>query len=305
MHYYLFLFHYLIPITKMTITQRLANLSLPTVIAIISILVVARIVLIRRRFPYAKAIAEIAESLALAIGLVFLLIRPFLAQAFFIPSESMVPTLMVNDHILANKLVYRYSEPKAGDVIIFKSPKSAGQNEADFVKRVIGLPGDRVKITAGYVLADSVPYYHDDLRDALAVYGDGEGYSMVKLSGGHLTVDGKSVGKSQIAKALGKPDAKVKIVPGQVYVNGKSLCENYAAEDSDKVYPNGLTPRQWTITDKDGSREVKIPKGRLLVMGDNRNFSDDARRWGLLDRSRIRGKAMFVFYPVGRVRWIH
>ncbi len=288
----------------MSITQKIANLNLSTVIAIITVLVAARFILIRQRFPSAKAIAEVAESLALAIGLVFLLIRPFLAQAFFIPSESMVPTLLINDHILVNKLVYRYSDPKTGDVVIFKSPKAAGQNEADFVKRVIGLPGDKVKITAGYVLVDNVPYYHDDLRDALAVYGDGEGFSMVKLSKGRVTVDGKRISKSRIAKALGKPGAKVKIVPGKVYVNDKPLFEKYVAEDSDRLYPNDLTPKQWTITDKTGCREVKIPKGRLLVMGDNRNFSDDARRWGLLDRSRVSGKAMLIFYPFSRTRWI-
>ena len=50
---------------------------------------------------------------------------------------------------------------------------------------------------------------------------------------------------------------------------------------------------------------VKIPKGRLLVMGDNRNDSNDARFWGLLERERVLGKAMVIFWPLGRMRIVH
>lgn len=287
----------------MSIAEKLATLNIYAVIGLITVLIAARFALIRQRFAHAKAIAEIAESLAIAIGLVFLIIRPFLVQAFYIPSASMVPTLHVNDRILVNKLIYRFREPRLGDVVVFKSPKSAGHNEADYIKRVIGVPGDRVRITAGYVLIGQIPYYHDDLRDVLA-HSREEDECSVKLQSGRIYVNGSPVSLSAVAASMCKPGASVKIVPGRVYLNGKPLQESYTAEDTDQPYPSELTPKKWTELDKDGTQVVKIPKGRLLVMGDNRNFSDDARRWGLLDRKRIQGKAALVFWPLNRMRLI-
>jgi signal peptidase I len=299
--------YYLLPIARyliMSITERLANLNIFVVITLVTALIAARLILIRQRFAHAKAIAEIAESLALAIGLVFLLIRPFLAQAFYIPSESMVPTLQINDRILVNKLIYRFREPKLGDVVVFKSPKSADHNEADYIKRVIGVPGDRVRVTAGYVLVGHIPYYHDDLRDAMTIFVKGDQECSVKLQSGKVYVNGKQLTSAEVATTMSKPGAIVRVVPGKVYLNGKPLNESYTAEDTDQPYPSELTPKKWIGVDKDGSRVVKIPEGRLLVMGDNRNFSDDARRWGLLDRKRMQGKAMFIFWPLSRIRWI-
>ncbi|MCE5314367.1 signal peptidase I [bacterium] len=134
--------------------------------------------------------------------------------------------------------------------------------------------------------------------------GDGEDCS-IKLIPNKVLVDGKPVSNTHVADALRCPGSKVKVVPGVVYVNGKALNEAYTAEDTDVQYPSELTPKEWVASDKRGNKVVKIPNGRLLVMGDNRNRSDDARRWGLLDRSRMRGKAMFIFFPLSRVRWIH
>jgi len=285
----------------MSITERLANLNLVTVIAIIVILVFIRFILLKQRFVLARTLAEIAESLALALGLVFLLIRPFLIQAFFIPSESMVPTLLISDHIIVNKLVYHFKEPKLGDVIVFKSPKEAGHDEVDYIKRVIGVSGDEVRITPGYVIVRGVPYYHQDLRSEFSHLSPNEDECMAKLTDGKLLIDGKLVKTSDIATAFDSPNAPVQIIPGKVYVNGKTLSEEYTAEDADTSYPDSNTPRKWISINEDGQQIVKIPEGKLLVMGDNRNFSDDARRWGLLDRSRVKGKAMFIFYPFGRL----
>jgi len=63
------------------------------------------------------------------------------------------------------------------------------------------------------------------------------------------------------------------------------------------------TPREWVIDDH-GIPAVKIPPGRLLVMGDNRNNSNDCRFWGLLERQRVMGKAWFIFWPLNRMRCI-
>ena len=112
---------------------------------------------------------ELPILIIIAFGLA-LLIKTFLLQAFYIPSESMVPTLQIGDRVLVNKLVYRIHPPRRGDIIVFiehPGPKRSfwgrvrsflteglgvtkPQNK-DFIKRVIGLPGERLQITNGVV----------------------------------------------------------------------------------------------------------------------------------------------------------
>lgn len=79
--------------------------------------------------------------------LVALLIKAFLVQAFYIPSESMVPTLEVGDRVLVNKLSYKLHDVNRGDLIVFERPEGeANQDVKDLIKRVVGLPGDQIVI---------------------------------------------------------------------------------------------------------------------------------------------------------------
>ncbi len=79
----------------------------------------------------------------IVVVIVVLFIRTFLVQAYNIPSGSMKPTLLVGDFILVNKLVYRFSEPQRGDIVVFKWPENP---RIDFIKRIIGMPGDTLEI---------------------------------------------------------------------------------------------------------------------------------------------------------------
>jgi signal peptidase I len=88
---------------------------------------------------------ELPILLGVAI-LVAVLVRAFVLQTFFIPSESMEHTLNINDRVLVNKLVYNFRDPHRGEIVVFKSPLDWRSNprEEDFIKRVIGVGGDRV-----------------------------------------------------------------------------------------------------------------------------------------------------------------
>jgi signal peptidase I len=85
---------------------------------------------------------EYAEAIVIAVVLA-LIIRTFVVQAFKIPSGSMIPTLQIGDHILVNKFIYRFEKPERGDIIVFKYPKDPSR---DFIKRLIGQPGDVLEI---------------------------------------------------------------------------------------------------------------------------------------------------------------
>lgn len=109
---------------------------------------------------------EYAESIAIALVLAFVL-RSFVVQAFKIPSGSMENTLAIGDHLLVNKFLYgiklpftdkrffKMRDPRRGDIIVFEYPKDPSR---DFIKRVIGTPGDRIEIRDKKVFVNNVPY---------------------------------------------------------------------------------------------------------------------------------------------------
>jgi len=86
--------------------------------------------------------------------LIALLIKTFLFQAFYIPSESMTPTLKIHDRVLVNKLSYKLHPVHRGDIVVFKAPPHADPGIDDLVKRVVGLPGDTVSAHGGHVYID-------------------------------------------------------------------------------------------------------------------------------------------------------
>ncbi|GAB4226798.1 MAG: signal peptidase I [Elainellaceae cyanobacterium] len=113
--------------------------------------------------PWAEALKTVGLSLVLALG-----IRHFVAEARYIPSESMVPTLEVNDRLIVEKISYLLHPPERGDVIVFMPPDAAGQAclglsapggkiKDAFIKRIVGLPGETIAVEAGQVLVNNQP----------------------------------------------------------------------------------------------------------------------------------------------------
>jgi len=108
---------------------------------------------------------EYFEAICIAV-LLALFIRTFVVQAFKIPSGSMLPTLLIGDHLLVNKFMYGvkmpftgkllipYNEPERGDVVVFRFPKD---RSVDYIKRVIGTPGDTVEIREKKVYINGEP----------------------------------------------------------------------------------------------------------------------------------------------------
>lgn len=104
------------------------------------------------------------ESVIVATTIVFLVIRPFVLQAFYIPSSSMEPTLYGNDRVLVNKLSYRFGEFRRNEVVVFHKPAtqnwfgSANEDaEDEYVKRIVGLPGDTIEVRNGKVWVNGAP----------------------------------------------------------------------------------------------------------------------------------------------------
>lgn len=117
-------------------------------------------------------IRTLIEWVAVAVGAlaVALLIKAFLLQAFYIPSESMHPTLNRDDRVLVNKLSYRLGDVERGDVVVFPRPDGApDQGIDDYIKRVIALPGETISFSEGTVFIDGRALSEDYVDGATTV----------------------------------------------------------------------------------------------------------------------------------------
>lgn len=133
----------------------MASLSIPTMILGVSALLIASRIAVKRAYSIPPVVrTSIVETLDACIfaAVLSLVIITFVVQAFYIPSGSMEPTLMVNDRILVAKFLYRFEPVARGDVIVFRYPLNP---QRDFVKRVMGRPGERAQLKEGVVYVDS------------------------------------------------------------------------------------------------------------------------------------------------------
>lgn len=134
-----------------------ANLSLKWVLVIAGSLMLLRTWLVRRPRPSAGSatLREFVDAGLVALVLVFLVVRPLVAQAYFIPTDSMHPTLREGDRILVNKAVYLFSRPQRGDIVVFRPPDWV-EKDIDYIKRVVGVPGDTLEVVPPTVRVDGL-----------------------------------------------------------------------------------------------------------------------------------------------------
>ena len=91
---------------------------------------------------------DLVKVFVIAFVLVWLLLRPFVAEPFIVSGSSMVPNFHDKEYLIVEKLSYRFGEPNRGDIIVFKYPNDPSQY---FIKRIIGLPGEKVRVAQGHV----------------------------------------------------------------------------------------------------------------------------------------------------------
>jgi signal peptidase I len=207
----------------------------------------------------------------------------------------------------------------------------------NFIKRLIGAPGDVLVVHRGQVIINGTSYGHTSVREALASSGyfkedpsdegpgdhDLQADHHVKFTSDGVFADGKLVPNSELARILTEqPSDPVRVIPGETILNGKVLAEPFTAEDPDydlRIYkgeslkndPQGgmrLDGQQISKEEYDAdmaSPAEPVPSHKYFMMGDNRNDSKDSTEWGPLDEDRIVGRAQVIFWPLNRIRMIH
>ena len=234
-------------------------------------------------------VREFVEILLFAL-LFLLFTNTYVWQNFKIPTESMENSLLVGDHLTVNTFIFNgddsfferifpFRKIKRGDVIVFRAPRS----ERDFfIKRCIGLPGDVVEVIDDHVLVDGIP-----LEEEYAFYKD---YGMERRDPGNRY----------------RPMDYERLRPGLSNA-GYRRGEDKGIDELRFLTAGSLEPyrnrsyHDWQRINQRLSEGLpqEIPPGFYLVMGDNRNFSNDSRYWGLVPAEMIRGRAWFVWWSYG------
>ncbi|WP_428828048.1 signal peptidase I [Azonexus sp. IMCC34842] len=200
--------------------------------------------------------------------LIVFVLRSFLFEPFKIPSGSMIPTLLVGDFILVNKFTYgirlpvinkkiiSINEPQRGDVMVFRYPEDPS---LDYIKRVVGLPGD------------TVAYQNK-----------------------RLTINGQPVEMTKTADYL-HPE---RLYYSEQYLAKMGEVQHNLLNDTDApafVPDAGRFPYRENCSYNAAGVTCKVPAGHYFMMGDNRDNSRDSRAWGFVPEENIVGKAFFIW----------
>lgn len=275
------------------------------------------------------------EGLARAV-IVIVGLNTFIVQGSYIPSASMMNTLVEGDFIWVNKAAYRMHEPKRGDVVVFNFPLDPSR---DFIKRLIGLPGDTLRVQDKIVYLNGKP-----LKEDYVIYSSSYDIPPVEMKAQDLTqsymvpikipkriwilgVDAKFKfdEKSYFSRGLdasagqfmdlrnrevGRERTPLPIlasegdmvsfgVDGSLSVNGK-----LHPTGSWKMFALSFLHLPGAEISAQDVEELTVPEGSYFVMGDNRDNSLDSRYWGLVPEHSMKGKALFLYFPLTRMKLI-
>jgi signal peptidase I len=255
-----------------------------------------------------SVIAEYAESIGVAL-LIALVIRGFLVEAFKIPTGSMIPTLEINDHIFVNKCSYglripfvgtyafTWSAPERGEVIVFEFPGKGPDHGKDYIKRVVAVPGDKVRLENHVLIVNGEPVgvtieaEAADCNDQFAAVDGGLFSGCTKPK--PLTRPGVTDRCKCVVQRETTPNHSYRTQhrAGGVFCRTSAnwptetpelldaAGEYFGAQASNPMWP-----------------DVLIPEGHVMVMGDNRDNSRDGRFWGLVPFDNIKGRAFITWW---------
>lgn len=249
--------------------------------------------------------------------LFFFLLRSLVFSPFTIPSESMLPRLLIGDFLIVSKWNYGYSKysfelpvqalrgsdgldgpapdpattsgpvtrvfpgtPARGDVVVFKAPPT---QEQDYIKRVIGLPGDRVQMVSGVLMLN------------------GKAVPKVRIDDFVIPVTPNMIEASRSAPVLRNVCMEMRFLEHDK--DGNALCRWPRYRET---LPGGKSYEVLDITPfaaGDDTIEFKVPEGHVFLMGDNRDGSADSRfpaergkAIGIVPIQNLIGKAQFIFF---------
>ena len=216
------------------------------------------------------------------VALAVLVLRAFVFEPFRIPSDSMMPTLVDGDFIIVNKFAYGLrlpvidrkilplGEPQRGDVVVFRYPPDPSIN---YIKRLVGLPGDRVQVKDDKLIVNGQPVPATDL----GLYDDGC-YEGMHLASEHL---GKHTHPIMFCPT-----------PGDISADPLPTC-------------NRTPPRSYVCVAQqlpgmpdrgDTAEALVVPPASYLMIGDNRDNSEDGRYWGYVPEANLVGKATWIWF---------
>jgi signal peptidase I len=228
---------------------------------------------------------ETVEAISIAI-LIALFLRAFFVEAFKIPSSSMVPNLKIGDHIFVNKYIYglripftlkrlvSFKKPKRGEVFIFNYPDDPSK---DYIKRVVGLPGDRIlindeKVTVNGSSLKKIPLTEEETKKYLNDIPNEEEY--------------------QLYREESSDSISYVVMYRKDRMFGYMVCK---------------------YCDDGNGNEIVVPEHMYFAMGDNRDNSSDSRVWGFVPEEYVKGRALFIwlslnsdkptFWFIPSIRW--
>jgi signal peptidase I len=153
----------------------------------------------RERKERRAGFTELVLTVVVAFVLVFGLVRPYVAEAYRIPTESMVPTLEVGDRVLANKFIYRFTEPEKGDIVVFDSVDE--EDDQTLIKRVVGVAGDKIEVQGGVLFVNGEEQEEPYLNNEEVPFGGS--YGPTEVPEGHVFVMGDNRGNSADSRVFG------------------------------------------------------------------------------------------------------
>lgn len=233
------------------------------------------------------ATVENARTMA-PVVIVVLLLRSFLFEPFRIPTDSMMPTLQAGDFILVNKFHYGLRlpvlntkilgvhEPERGDVVVFRYPPDPAIN---YIKRVVGLPGDRIKVISDRIYVNDVPLEQLDLGR----YSDGcyEGMRLAEVRTGEHVHQSLSCLTPDYLQGPSLPSCN------------RNISASYSCADKEAGYAGDSGMR-----DSNDYSEVTVPAGHYMMIGDNRDNSADSRSWGFVPEANLVGSARRIWLNI-------